>query len=63
LSNWSKTDPTESGNYIVKYVRHDKGAKMEIVEIDHYDAKTGKWYWFPGRVIKWAHIPEDEEEE
>lgn len=60
MSNWSKTDPTESGDYIVKYAQLGKGPRIDI---DHYNAKTGKWYWFPDRVIKWAHIPEDEEEE
>lgn len=60
MSAWKTGTPTESGYYLVKYARLGKGPKFDV---DQYNARTGNWYWFQGRVIKWTEIPEDNEEE
>lgn len=59
MSAWHTGRPTESGDYIVKYARLGKGPRLDI---DHYNVKTDKWYWYEGRVMRWCPVPEDSEE-
>ena len=58
---WQTGKPTESGDYLVKYMTGNGRIK---VDVEHYSAKSGNWYWHHShRIIKWCPIPEDEEDE
>jgi hypothetical protein len=59
MSNWSKVDPTESGDYIVKV----RGCGRIRIETDYYSVTLKRWRWYPDRVVMWAKVPEDKEEE